>query len=272
MRLARLKKEKRANKNDCVNKCANINSSRTKSNGVVKAGGSGAARAKSCGESIRFFRLTVLFLLVVIVVTLVYFSVKRVKIYAGFKACYGTVVNRCNEFNLQPELVFAIIYAESGFNRFAKSDKGACGLMQIMPKTASYAADLSGYSEKIDLFNPNCNIYLGCVYLNYLFKRFENEKNVVCAYNAGEGRVLAWLSEQYLGSERGEVSNEKSKNGGLNYEVLELRMIPFRETSEYYARVCDYKLKFRRILKRRGAKNKCKILKNIKIKDKKAFC
>lgn len=216
--------------------------------------------------------LIVLLPLFAVVIAVVCGTIANAKRYAGFKAYYGAVVNCCEQFDLQPELVFAMIHAESGFNRLAKSDKGACGLMQIMPKTASYAAELSGYSEKIDLFNPNCNIYLGCVYLNYLFKRFENEKNVVCAYNAGEGRVLAWLSEQYLGSERGEVSNEKSKNGGLNYEVLELRMIPFRETSEYYARVCDYKLKFRRILKRRGAKNKCKILKNIKIKDKKAFC
>lgn len=202
--------------------------------------------------------LIVLLPLFAVVIAVVCGTIANAKRYAGFKAYYGAVVNCCEQFDLQPELVFAMIHAESGFNRLAKSDKGACGLMQIMPKTASYAAELSGYSEKIDLFNPNCNIYLGCVYLNYLFKRFENEKNVICAYNAGEGRVLLWLSEQYSELRLGKSLNESGNKNGASYEILQLKEIHFSETRAYYARVCDYKIKYGRLLKRLAAKNRDK--------------
>lgn len=204
------------------------------------------ARGEKISKLLKVFLLVIVLLpCAVIVAVLAERAVKRTKIYAGFNLYFSEVVSCSEKFDLQPELVFAIIRAESGFNAAAESDKGACGLMQLMPETASYAAELCGYSEEIDLFNPNCNIYLGCAYLNYLFKRFNNEKNVICAYNAGEGRVIFWLSEQ----------NDEFKNGGAplgdnKKGITELKKIPFSETKNYYARVCDYKFLYARTLKK----------------------
>ncbi len=223
-----------------------------RSNAVKRGRGDGDGKTNKKLETPLF--LIILLSLFAVVIAVACGAVTNAKRYAGFKACCGEVINCCERFDLQPELVFAIIRAESGFNRLAKSDKGACGLMQLMPKTANFAAELSGYSEKIDLFNPNCNIYLGCVYLNYLFKRFENEKNVICAYNAGEGRVSLWLSEQYAEPRREKSLNESDNKTGASCEILQLKEIPFSETRAYYARVCDYKVKYGRLLKRLAAK------------------
>lgn len=120
--------------------------------------------------------------------------IKRTKLRDGFKNYASIAISFSNEFNIELSLTFAIMHAESGFNEKAISDKGACGLMQLMPTTAAYVADLIGYDNKINLFDANCNVYLACAYLNYLFNRFDNEKSVICAYNAGEGRVQDWIN------------------------------------------------------------------------------
>jgi soluble lytic murein transglycosylase-like protein len=85
--------------------------------------------------------------------------------------------------NISPELVRAVIQAESGFNRYAVSPKGAMGLMQLMPATAR---DL-GVS---DPFHPAENIRAGVAYLASLLTRFkQNVEHALAAYNAGPARV-----------------------------------------------------------------------------------
>jgi soluble lytic murein transglycosylase-like protein len=85
--------------------------------------------------------------------------------------------------SLRPDLVRAVIQVESGFNPRARSHKGAMGLMQLMPQTAS---DL-GCSDPYD---PEQNIRAGSVYLRRLIDRYEgNEELALAAYNAGSGAV-----------------------------------------------------------------------------------
>ena len=131
--------------------------------------------------------------------------------------------------DLSPALVAALIKAESGFDKNAKSDKGAVGLMQLMPETAEFIADKVGYKGKIDLKSPDCNICLGTEYLAYLSEKFENETTLLCAYNAGEGRVGLWLCD------------EKYSSDGVT-----LCFIPFAETRKYVERVNRYKAEFER--------------------------
>ncbi len=97
-------------------------------------------------------------------------------------------------FLLDPNFVYAIIYAESRGLELALSKKGARGLMQIMPATANEIAQkLKIYFEPEDLYTPEINIKLGCCYLNTLLKRFKGDLVLtLAAYNTGPTRVSQW--------------------------------------------------------------------------------
>ncbi len=95
-------------------------------------------------------------------------------------------------YNLDETLVFAVIKAESGFDKDKISSKGAVGLMQIMPETAEYVSKEFFSGRKFDLTSPADNIEIGCFYLAYLAEKFDNATEILAAYNAGEGNVKLW--------------------------------------------------------------------------------
>src|SRR5579862_5010796 len=91
-------------------------------------------------------------------------------------------------YRLDPDLVYSVIRAESGFNVRALSPKGAQGLMQLMPPTAS-ALGVE------DAFDPRANVEGGTKYLRALLERYNFDLiKALAAYNAGPQRV-----EQYGG-------------------------------------------------------------------------
>ncbi|BBL69978.1 lytic transglycosylase [Methylogaea oryzae] len=98
---------------------------------------------------------------------------------------YAPVIDAvASKYGLDPALLHAVIRAESGYNSRAVSPKGAVGLMQLMPDTASRY----GVSDRHD---PNANIEGGARYLRDLIGMFgANLKLVVAAYNAGENAVI----------------------------------------------------------------------------------
>ena len=84
---------------------------------------------------------------------------------------------------LDPCLILSIMRAESGFNRTAVSVKGAMGLMQLMPETATR------FGVK-NFFDPRENVLGGSKYLRWLLDRFSGDVRLALAgYNAGEGAV-----------------------------------------------------------------------------------
>ncbi len=100
----------------------------------------------------------------------------------------GWVRSIAPKFAIDPELVIAVIAAESGFNPQALSDKKAQGLMQLIPETAER------FGIK-DVWNPIENIKGGTAYLHWLLRHFEgNVAWALAAYNAGENAV-----EKYQG-------------------------------------------------------------------------
>jgi soluble lytic murein transglycosylase-like protein len=84
---------------------------------------------------------------------------------------------------VDPALVKAIVKTESGFNRFAVSNKGARGLMQLIPETGAR------YGVR-DFFDPRQNIEGGVRYVKFLLEKFNGNLDLsLAAYNAGENLV-----------------------------------------------------------------------------------
>lgn len=110
----------------------------------------------------------------------------RVLINQGIKknsAFYPIILKASSRYQVDPNLVRAIIMAESGFNPSAVSKKGAKGLMQLMPKTAQQLGIT-------DSFNPEHNIDGGVRYFKQLLDRFNGETELaLAAYNAGSRYV-----------------------------------------------------------------------------------
>ena len=121
---------------------------------------------------------------------------------------------------LDHALVYAVMKAESGFREDAVSRAGAVGLMQLLPATAYFAAELAGIPfEAARLKEGAYNIKLGCAYLKYLLEQFE-EETALAAYNAGEGTVRGWLLD-----------------GRYSTDGRTLERVPYAETARYLKKI-----------------------------------
>jgi soluble lytic murein transglycosylase-like protein len=97
---------------------------------------------------------------------------------------YNQLISKAaSEYQLDPALIRAIIHAESSFRPAVISQKGAIGLMQLMPATAAHLG-------VIDASSPAQNIAGGSRYLADLLKQYNGEVNLaLAAYNAGASNV-----------------------------------------------------------------------------------
>ena len=110
-------------------------------------------------------------------------------------------------YAIDPNLVMAVIQAESAFNPSAQSPKNAQGLMQLIPATAQR------FGVK-DAWSPMENIRGGTAYLNWLMRHFSGQVELVlAAYNAGEGAV-----EKYHGVPPYEETQNYVKNILARYQ------------------------------------------------------
>lgn len=134
-----------------------------------------------------------------------------------------SIIEYSEMYNVDPNLVAAVINTESKFVVDASSSKGAIGLMQIMPDTGKWIAEkleLSNFNEEI-IADPEINIRMGTWYLKKLSEDFNGDYILVlAAYNGGPGNVTKWLED------------EKYSSDGEN-----LHKIPFKETKSYVQKV-----------------------------------
>jgi soluble lytic murein transglycosylase-like protein len=96
------------------------------------------------------------------------------------------IAEAASRYRLDPNLIRAIIHAESAFNPFAVSSAGALGLMQLMPEVAEEL-------DVLDPFDPRQNILGGSRYLRDLLDRHHGNVDLaVASYNAGPGAVARY--------------------------------------------------------------------------------
>ncbi|HUQ22021.1 MAG TPA: lytic transglycosylase domain-containing protein [Gaiellaceae bacterium] len=107
------------------------------------------------------------------------------------------VVGHAQNYELEPQLVAAVIYQESKFEADAVSASGAVGLMQLLPETGQGIADRTGGNtwKPEDLKNPELNIRYGSWYLRHLLDKYGDEGLALAAYNAGQANVDRWRAE-----------------------------------------------------------------------------
>jgi soluble lytic murein transglycosylase len=133
---------------------------------------------------------------------------------------------------LDPALVAAVIYEESGFVPDSRSSRGAVGLMQLLPSTAEFVADSpdrpSPAPTRLD--EPEVNIAYGTRYLRYLIERLGSIDLALAAYNGGEANVARWQSE--------------ARARGTTFTVPE--DIPFEETRDFVRSVLRDRAIYRR--------------------------
>ena len=119
---------------------------------------------------------------------------------AGGKTSYSelkNIIDSCAEkYNIDNELIRAMIQVESGWNSGAVSNKGAQGLMQLMPRTAA----MLGVN---DPFDPEQNIEGGVRYISDLTDKYRGDiEKALAAYNAGPTRVdsgdIPEVSKRYV--------------------------------------------------------------------------
>ena len=145
---------------------------------------------------------------------------------------YEDIVSaHARNYDLDPALLAAVIYAESKFDPDVVSSAGAVGLMQLLPETAQGIADRTGgggYREE-DLLDPEINVRYGAWYLDHLRDKYADHPSAdqlaLAAYNAGQGQVDEWVAATPPG------------------EPVE---IPFPETRAYVDRVEELAELYRR--------------------------
>lgn len=126
------------------------------------------------------------------------------------------------EYDLDKNLIYAVIKVESNFNPDAVSNAGAKGLMQLMDNTAEECNQKGGFSYIIpeDMYVPEKNIRMGCSYLKFLMDTYGDMELVVTAYNGGTGNVDKWLGDETLSDGEGGLAD-----------------IPYTETKKYVEKV-----------------------------------
>lgn len=126
------------------------------------------------------------------------------------------IVNVSNELGLDPLLTTAIIKAESTFKPYAKSDKGALGLMQLLPSTGRYISKITNidWGGIYRLHDVEYNIRLGLRYYKYLEEQFNgNLKYTLIAYNWGPNNTLKALNgEKFVPRTSNNYVNKISHN------------------------------------------------------------
>ena len=157
---------------------------------------------------------------IIFIIFLILFKDNILKIFYPKK--YEEIVYLyAKEYNVDENLIYAVIKAESNFDENAVSNKNALGLMQIMEDTAKDIAKKNNIqvdenNARQDILDINNNINIGTKYLATLLEKYQNTELALAAYNAGTGNVDNWIEKNILDKDGSNIEN-----------------IPYKETNNY---------------------------------------
>lgn len=174
--------------------------------------------------------LIVIILILIVIVFLGIFKDKILKIiYPKTFKEYVSIYSE--EYNIDENLIYALMKAESNFKSKAVSNRGAIGVMQLMEETALDVAkkakiDIDENNLKQELLKPEVNIKIGTIYIKTLLDQYQNVEVALAAYNAGIGTVNTWIEE-----------------GTIKKDGRDIENIPYKETNQYVRKILrDYKI------------------------------
>ena len=185
---------------------------------------------KTKGKKNKDIIIALFLVLIVVLLGPIGFGEKMMKIMYS-KKYENLVVIYSEKYQVDSDLIFALIKAESNFNSSAVSGKGAKGLMQLMEETAkdvSKKTDLKIEPDEIGekLLQADVNIELGTKYISILLEKYNNTAIALTAYNAGIGTVDNWIEKGVIKKDGEDIQN-----------------IPYKETNNYVRKILrDYKI------------------------------
>lgn len=179
-------------------------------------------------QKVRNIMKPLIILLILIGLIMLVIGMKKILVKVTYPEKYTNYVEKyAKEYNIEKELIYAIIKAESNFREDAISSKEAIGLMQILESTAKdVAKSIELEINREELIKPEININLGTKYISLLIDKYNNLELALAAYNAGIGNVDRWIEE-----------------GTIKADGTDIENIPYKETNNYVRKVMrNYKV------------------------------
>jgi len=172
-------------------------------------------------------------IVIIILLILTIYFLNIVLIKKIYKTDYSEIIEKYSQkYEVEKELIYAIIKTESNFDSNAVSTSNAKGLMQLMESTAKEIG--TNYNINLtddNIFEPEINIEIGTIYISQLLEKYNNKELALAAYNAGYGNVDKWISQNIISSNGSDIEN-----------------VPFKETNIYIRKVIrDYNI-YKKIL------------------------
>ena len=167
-------------------------------------------------------------LVLIVAILFVLFKDKLLKIL--YPKTYSDIISvYAEEYDVEENLIYAVIKAESNFDSNAVSNRDAIGLMQIVEETAIDVAkknniDIDTENIEEEILDIDNNINIGTKYLSTLLTQYGNIEVALAAYNAGIGTVNNWIEKQIIQADGSDIEN-----------------IPYKETNNYVRKILrDY--------------------------------
>ena len=170
--------------------------------------------------------------IVVLIIAILFVLFKDKLLKMLYPKTYSEIVSvYAEEYDVEENLIYAVIKAESNFDSSAVSNRDAIGLMQIVEETAVDVAkknniEINTENIEEEILDIDNNINIGTKYLSTLLTQYGNIEVALAAYNAGIGTVNNWIEKQVIKADGSDIEN-----------------IPYKETNNYVRKILrDYRI------------------------------
>ena len=181
------------------------------------------------GGNLKNKKIFITLLIIVLIIVFLIFARNPILKIIYPRTYEEAVLIYSEKYNVDKNLILAVIKAESNFNENAISNRNAIGLMQLMEETAKDVAnknniEIDNENIKEELCDVYKNIEVGTAYIASLLQKYQNTEVALAAYNAGIGTVDNWIEK-----------------GIINKDGSNIENIPYKETNYYVRKILrDY--------------------------------